>query len=154
MAGEKSNNEQRRGSRRRYFRNRSAKGKADSENAAPKEAAGKSNRNERGTSDSRTGRSGRRRRRSRNQNSNPNQAQQTNVSTPADSIVNLDGYTPPDKVYVYTHVLRANNRDNYEFRAEHFSKLGRRLEDYEIDLSILYADDNRAEAAEDIPADE
>lgn len=151
MATEKSNNEQRRGSRRRYFRKRTGKGKADGENAAPKEAATKLTRNERGTGDSRAGRTGRRRRRSRSQNSNPNQAQENRVSTPADSIVNLEGYVPPDNVFVYTHVLRAN-RDNYEFRSERFSKLGRRLEDYEIDLSVLYADDNRAE--EEIPSDE
>lgn len=42
---------------------------------------------------------------------------------------------PSPPVVVYTHVIRPDVRDNYEFRSEHFSKVTRRLEDFHIDLT-------------------
>lgn len=59
----------------------------------------------------------------------------------AESITNLSDYRPPEDVFIYTHITRPGSRDSYEFRAEHFSKVGRRLEDYAIDLSSLYPDE-------------
>lgn len=41
-------------------------------------------------------------------------------------------------VFVYTHVIRPSARDSYEFRTEHFAKVTRRLEDFNIDLSPFY----------------
>lgn len=63
-----------------------------------------------------------------------------------ESILEMGDYTPPTSVFIYTYISRPADRDSYEFRSEHFSKVGRRLEDYDIDLSQLYADDYRAEA--------
>lgn len=45
---------------------------------------------------------------------------------------------PPKKVFIYTHIIRPAARDSYEFRSEHFSKITRRLEDFKIDLSPLF----------------
>lgn len=45
---------------------------------------------------------------------------------------------PSPPVVVYTHVIRPDVRDSYEFRSEHFSKVTRRLEDFKIDLSPLF----------------
>ncbi len=42
---------------------------------------------------------------------------------------------PSPRVVVYTHVIRPDVRDSYEFRSEHFSKVTRRLEDFDIDLT-------------------
>lgn len=45
---------------------------------------------------------------------------------------------PSPPVVVYTHVIRPDVRDSYEFRSEHFSKVTRRLEDFKIDLSPFF----------------
>lgn len=45
---------------------------------------------------------------------------------------------PSPRVVVYTHVIRPDVRDSYEFRSEHFSKVTRRLEDFKIDLSPFF----------------
>lgn len=45
---------------------------------------------------------------------------------------------PSPRVVVYTHVIRPDARDSYEFRSEHFSKVTRRLEDFKIDLSPFF----------------
>lgn len=47
-------------------------------------------------------------------------------------------YVPPRDVFVYTHVARPSSRENYEFRSEHFSKHGHTLEDYTVDLSVIF----------------
>jgi hypothetical protein len=41
-------------------------------------------------------------------------------------------------VFVYTHVIRPSVRDSYEFRTEHFGKVTRRLEDFNIDLMPFF----------------
>ena len=51
-------------------------------------------------------------------------------------------YTPPKAVFVYTYVLRPGAASTHEFRPEHFSRVGRRLEDFQIDLSPLFRDEN------------
>lgn len=50
----------------------------------------------------------------------------------------------PKRVFVYTHVARPSLRDAYEYRAEHFTQTGRKLEDFQIDLSSIlqYPDDD------------
>lgn len=50
----------------------------------------------------------------------------------------LKDLPPLVPAFVYTHVLRPSMRDNFEFRTEHFSKVTRKLEDFDIDLSPLY----------------
>jgi hypothetical protein len=135
MAEAKSNNEQRGSGRRRYFR-RSSEGRSGNGNTSstkPAPPAKKEKSPERPTS----GRLGRRRRRTRSRNTTTVTPQEV---TTRESIVNLEDYKPPQGLFVYTHIARPGNRDSYEFRAEHFSKIGRRLEDYEIDLSKLFAE--------------
>jgi hypothetical protein len=47
-------------------------------------------------------------------------------------------YVAPQAVYIYEHSVHPELRDAYEFRPEHFSKVGRTLADYQIDLSKLF----------------
>lgn len=47
-------------------------------------------------------------------------------------------YTAPQSVYIYEHSAHPELRDSYEFRPDHFSKVGRTLDDYQIDLSKLF----------------
>ncbi len=50
-------------------------------------------------------------------------------------------YVAPAKVFIYTHSAHPEMRDTYEFRPDHFSNVGRRLDDYQINLtSLFYAD--------------
>jgi len=52
-----------------------------------------------------------------------------------------DDYVAPKSVFIYTHVVRPDQRDSYEFRADHFAKGGRRLEDFDLDLSLIFPED-------------
>ena len=47
----------------------------------------------------------------------------------------------PQSVYIYEHSVHPELRDSYEFRPDHFSKVGRTLNDYQIDLSKLFPGD-------------
>ncbi len=58
-------------------------------------------------------------------------------------------YVAPRSVFIYTHSAHPEMRDSYEFRPEHFSSVGRRLDDYQIDISALFAADKRG--ADDLP---
>jgi hypothetical protein len=58
--------------------------------------------------------------------------------------VNLEAevaYVAPQAVYIYEHSVHPELRDAYEFRPDHFSKVGRTLGDYDIDLSKLFPGD-------------
>jgi hypothetical protein len=58
--------------------------------------------------------------------------------------VNLEAevaYVAPKAVYIYEHSVHPELRDSYEFRPEHFSKVGRTLADYQIDLAKLFPGD-------------
>lgn len=62
--------------------------------------------------------------------------------------VNLEAevaYVAPQAVYVYEHSAHPELRDAYEFRPDHFSKVGRTLNDYEIDLTKLFPGDMAAD---------
>lgn len=50
-------------------------------------------------------------------------------------------YVAPKTVYIYECSIHPELRDAYEFRPEHFSKIGRTLNDYQIDLIKLFPDD-------------
>ncbi len=47
------------------------------------------------------------------------------------------GYKPPSSVFIYTHVSHSEAIERYDSRVEHFSSVGRKLEDYEIDLAKI-----------------
>jgi hypothetical protein len=141
MSNEQRNTNQ--GGRRRYFRRRPTANPSGAPGAQRKDPApAKKQEGPREATPPRPGRMGRRRRRTRA----TGPVVTPKVEPTAESIVNLSDYQPPARVFIYTHVLRPDSRDSYEFRAEHFSKVGRRLEDYEIDLSKLFSDEQRAEA--------
>lgn len=50
-------------------------------------------------------------------------------------------YSAPQSVFVYTYVSRGDTSERYESKVEHFSSIGRKIEDYGIDLSNLIAED-------------
>lgn len=50
-------------------------------------------------------------------------------------------YVAPQSVYIYEHTVHPELRDSYEFRPDHFSKVGRTLGDYQIDLTKLFPGD-------------
>ena len=52
-------------------------------------------------------------------------------------------YAPPESVFIYTHVLRPEQRDSYSFRSEISSGTGRTLADFDIDLSLLFPDESK-----------
>jgi hypothetical protein len=59
-------------------------------------------------------------------------------------VANLEAevaYVAPQAVYIYEHSVHPELRDSYEFRPDHFSKVGRTLADYQIDLSKLFPGD-------------
>lgn len=81
----------------------------------------------------------RRRRRRRARKDGPQESQ----VEPIGDITDLD-YVPPSSVFIYTHIVRSGARDAaYEFRSERFgaTSIGRRLEDYRLDLSVLFPED-------------
>ena len=64
--------------------------------------------------------------------------------------VNLEAevaYVAPQSVYIYEHSVHPELRDAYEFRPEHFSKVGRTLADYQLDLSKLFPGEVAADGA-------
>ncbi len=63
-----------------------------------------------------------------------------------------DNYVAPASIFIYTHVVRPDQRDNYEFRADHFSKVSRRLEDFDLDLSKLFPEDRANLSPEQLAA--
>ncbi len=58
-------------------------------------------------------------------------------------------YTPPESVFIYTHVLRPEQRDSYSFRSEISAGTGRTLADFDIDLSLIFPDESKREALVD-----
>jgi hypothetical protein len=125
---------------RRYFWRKKRGQKSASEESGPKEqpaaqkrAAPKLANNEKADRDLRTKR---RRRRPRSR-----QGLGTEPKVVAPIAPLEDDYVSPTSIFVYTHVVRPDQRDNYEFRADHFSKVSRRLEDFDIDLSKIFPED-------------
>ncbi|MCS6827755.1 MAG: hypothetical protein NZ553_14165 [Caldilinea sp.] len=70
------------------------------------------------------------------------------VRAPSGTETEID-YVPPLSVFIYTHTSHPEMRDSYEFRPEHFSKGGRRIEDFQIDISLLFVEGG--EGADDAP---
>ena len=119
----------RRRGRRRYFKRK----KSDSD----KTQKGENNNTQKAKSGNQQSRSKaqknrRRRRRSRSGNNS--------VSSPVTKIeIN---YTPPESVFIYTHVLRPEQRDSYSFRSEISAGTGRTLDDFDIDLTLLFPEES------------
>ena len=127
MAEERSSG---RGRRRRYFRPKKQKDAGSNPTAASGKAATQAD--ETRSSNTRN-RKTRRRARSRQRPAEENRTQTVTEIAVA--------YVPPTAVFVYTHSANPDLRDTYEFRPEHFSSVGRRLEDYQIDISKLFLPD-------------
>lgn len=84
-----------------------------------------------------SGRAGVRRRRR-----NKNRRGDARTDQPVIPAAREPDYLPPESVFIYTHVVRPGAQ-GYEFRAEHFSNVGRTLDDYEIDLTSLFDAEGR-----------
>ena len=121
MSEERGSGRERKG-RRRYFRPRQERDASQPPSPAPKPAEDKAP----------VGRVRKARRRSR---SRQRFADENRSSTAVDNDI---AYVPPQSVFVYTYSVHPELRDTYEFRPEHFSRVGRKLEDYDIDLSKLF----------------
>lgn len=120
MSEETSGRRDRRG-RRRYFRPKKGEPAPQSKPAESRPEAGKMRR-------------ARRRARSR---------QRMGEEAKVVSAEREEPYIAPAAVFIYTHTSDPEMREAYEFRPEHFSSVGRRLEDYQIDLATLLPDDKR-----------
>lgn len=120
--------------RRRYFRR--SKGKSSASDGKSKDGKGTQSKGQKRRSSNQRSRRRRRRSRSRAEDrSGPSIVQEIDTN-----------YIPPESVFVYTHVLRPDQRDSYSFRSEFASGTGRQLDDFNIDLSSIFP-----EGAEPVP---
>ncbi|NJN83549.1 MAG: hypothetical protein HC802_15540 [Caldilineaceae bacterium] len=135
-----SNSDNRKSPRRKYFRRRRKPRKSDDQantqagqaNAKEPSARGKSTDTAASEQPTR-----RRRRRSRSRRRGGGESAPSQNTTTS---IELD-YVAPESVFIYTHVVRADTRDNaYEFRPDHFSSVSRTLDDFRIDLSPLFVE--------------
>ena len=120
MSEEASGRRDRRG-RRRYFRPKKGEAVPQSKSDESRPEAGKMRR-------------ARRRARSR---------QRGGEETKVVSSEREEPYIAPAAVFIYTHTADPEMREAYEFRPEHFSSVGRRLEDYSVDLTQLMPEERR-----------
>ena len=132
MAEEKeggSGKNRRRKSKRRYFRRRKAN---EEQQGGSKKSKSKSKSNERSRKD-------RRRRSKKRRSRSARQQKQPSGPSIIDEINRT--YTPPESVFIYTHIVRRDQQDApYEYRPEHFSHTGRTMADFRINLTSLYDD--------------
>lgn len=119
----------RNGSRRRHFRNRKRNAPRPPALEAPAQPVERAS--DRDPERARRERRARRRRRNKGGQPAPSAA------TPYLPIEDNLEIVSPASVFIYTHVVRPVMRDSYEYRSDHFSKVSRRLEDFQIDLSAL-----------------
>jgi hypothetical protein len=126
MSDEKSNRGGSRRSRRRFFR---PKQENPGQGQAP---ASESNRAPEAKQSSTRQRKARRKAHSRQRPQEDVRAQAAEADV---------AYVAPKAVFIYTHSAHPEMRDSYEFRPDHFSSVGRRLDDYHMDISSLFAED-------------
>jgi len=132
-SGGGSKNQRRKG-RRRYFRRR----KADDEQSSEEKKDQPQGKSKKGADRNERARKERRR---RNKRRRPRSSRKKEYSGPSIIDEIKKSYTPPDSVFIYTHVLRKEQRDvAYEYRSEHFSHVGRSMADFRINLTSLYDD--------------
>lgn len=131
MADEKpaSGNANRNNNRRRNFRSRKRNASRPASVDAPPQPAAQSP--DRDPARARRERRARRRRRNKGGQAGQYPA---GATLPVEDQLDV---VAPASVYIYTHVVRPVVRDSYEYRSEHFSKVSRQLEDFQIDLSAL-----------------
>ncbi len=55
-----------------------------------------------------------------------------------------DNIALPPSIFIYTYTVLPDSKESYEFRSEHFSTVGRTLEDYNIDISSLFRQEESA----------
>ena len=125
MSNDKSNRGSRR-SRRRFFRPQKDGAPPKAESAPPPQPAANKQAPQRQ-------RKARRKARSRQRGAEDSRAQLT-------AEVDVE-YVAPKSVFIYTHSAHPEMRDSYEFRPEHFSRVGRRIKDFQIDISSLFVAD-------------
>ena len=116
---------------------RSGRSGGERRESAAKDGSGRNNsgRSSSGRSSS-ADRSQKARRRRRDRRSGSKEAPQTSRRSILQEIEKE--YKPPESVLVYTHVVQPSQGGSaYEFRADHFSKTGRDIEDFRIDLSKI-----------------
>jgi len=130
MSDEKSNRGGSRRNRRRFFR---PKKETPGQPSAPEPAA---NRPQEGRENATRQRKARRKARSRQRPAEEMRGQSAEADV---------AYVAPKAVFIYTHSAHPEMRDSYEFRPEHFSSVGRHLDDYTIDISSLFAADKRGD---------
>ena len=127
--GKKSGGRKR--NRRRYFRRK-------------KDASGQSGdaeKREGSSGDQKKSRSNQKRRSSSQRNRRRRRRSRSSGYTGPSIVQEIDtNYVPPESVYVYTHVLRPDQRDNYAFRSELAHGTGRTLDDFRIDLSLIFSE--------------
>lgn len=117
-------------SRRRYFKRK--------KNDANDSGGGESSKTQKKSGGEQQGRSKQSRNRRRRRRSKSRSGNGSN-SEPVKAL-ELD-YTAPESVFIYTHVLRPEQRDSYSFRSEISAGTGRTLDDFDIDLSLLFPDE-------------
>ena len=135
----KSKSGNRKRGRRRYFR-RKKSNQADApskesaqQGAKPDAKQTKERRSKRADSSESKSGSGRSRRRKRTRTRSNRETQSRSRKTIMQEID--ESYKAPEAVFIYTHVLRPDSRDSYEFRSDHFANITRKLDDFRIDLS-------------------
>jgi hypothetical protein len=124
MAEERSGGRERKG-RRRYFRPKKNSKENPGQPQPPQSAKPAESKNAQGRN-----RKARRRARSRQRGGD----EQKVVVTSEPDVA----YVPPKESFIYTYAAHPEMRDAYEFRPEHFSRVGRTLADYQIDLAKLF----------------
>ncbi len=132
--GKSSGSGNRRRGRRRYFKRK----KNNSGDAQKSE-------NDSTQKDSQKNTGGGQQRRSKAQRNRRRRRQsRTGNNSRSSSVKKLEiDYTAPESVFIYTHVLRPEQRDSYSFRSEISAGTGRTLDDFDIDLSLIFPDESK-----------
>lgn len=124
MADEQNANRDRKGKRRHFYTRKGKEGPAQPAPSAPEQRPAESRGSMR--------RLRKARRRSRSRQRAADEAKLTNGTE-----IETD-YKAPQAVFIYTFATHPELRDAYEFRPEHFSRVGHKLDDYTIDISSLF----------------
>jgi hypothetical protein len=122
--------------------NSSAKGATESPTREGRRSRS-SSRTERGERPENSRRSRTRRRRS-TATPEPAARVQTVYESTIDTIAHE--YDAPKSVFVYTHISRPSYGGMNDYRTEHFPRIGRKLEDFAIDISALFDEEGNMHA--------
>lgn len=104
------------------------------------------NKNRNSSSDKRKRNNENQRRARRNRRRRSGDSSDQNKVAPVINAIEND-YVPPTSFFAYTHVVRSSDtRDSYEYRPERLASGSRTLEDFRIDLSPLFAENDTTAA--------